>query len=92
MSQRLGMADGRCFTIHTADLLLNDFVMQSNGIQYQNNYAYRQLLQRRGPQVVRTIENIQAKTDKKAMEGKPNNFINQCQSCNLPLLKVPNTY
>ena len=92
MSQRLGMADGRCFTIHTADQLFNDFVMQSHGIQYQNNYAYRQLLQRQGPKVVKTIQNIQAKVDKKAMKDKPNNFISQCQSCNLPLLKVPDTY
>ena len=49
MSQRLGMADGRCLTIHTAPRLLNDYIMTQNGIQYQDNYAYRRFLQQAGP-------------------------------------------
>jgi hypothetical protein len=89
MSQRLGMADGRCFTINTASQLLNDYVMKTNGIQYQDNYQYRQLLQKQGPAVVQQIENLQ-------QVGKvpnPNsNFVNMCQSCNKPLLSMKNIY
>ena len=89
MSQRLGMADGRCFTIGTSSLLLNDFIMKSNGIDYQNNYAYRKFLQAKGPQVMTDIEQIQLG---KQSRSQNINFVNQCQSCNIPLLKVPNTY
>ena len=32
MSQRLGMADGRCFTINNSSMLYNDFLMTQNGI------------------------------------------------------------
>jgi hypothetical protein len=88
MSQRLGMADGRCFTIGTSAQLLNDYIMKSNGIQYQDNYSYRQLLQKQGPNVVHTVQNLQHVGQVK----RPNNFVNQCQSCNKPLLKVPDTY
>ena len=38
MSQRLGMADGRCFTINSSAQLTNDYVMKQNGIAYQDNY------------------------------------------------------
>jgi uncharacterized protein with PIN domain len=88
MSQRLGMADGRCLTIHTSPRLLNDYIMTQHGIQYQNNYKFRQLLQRQGPAVLQVVQSQQ-------QTGAPNdqsNFINRCQSCNTPLLKVPNTY
>ena len=88
MSQRLGMADGRCFTINTASRLINDYVMKTHGIPYQDNYTYRQLIQQQGPAVVQQIENLQHV----GQVQRPNNFVNQCQSCNRPLLKVPNTY
>jgi len=88
MSQRLGMADGRCFTIGTASRLLNDYVMKTNNIAYEDNYSYRQLLQKMGPEVVSNIENKQHV----GQIARPNNYINQCQSCDVPLLKVPNTY
>lgn len=88
MSQRLGMADGRCFTISTASRLLNDYVMQSNNIPYADNYSYRQLLQKMGPDVVSAIESKQHV----GQIARPNNYVNQCQSCDVPLLKVPNTY
>ena len=52
MSQRMGMADGRCFTINTSSQLLNDYVMQQNKIAYEDNYAYRQLLQKKGPELL----------------------------------------
>ena len=43
MSQRLGMADGRCFTINTSSRLLNNYIMTSNSVDYVDNYKYRQL-------------------------------------------------
>tara|TARA_R110002074_G_scaffold254008_1_gene426106 strand:+ start:5397 stop:5663 length:267 start_codon:yes stop_codon:yes gene_type:complete len=88
MSQRLGMADGRCFTIGTASRLLNDHVMKTNNIGYSDNYSYRQLLQKMGPDVMDSIEDKQ----RVGQIARPNNYINQCQSCNVPLLKVPDTY
>jgi len=89
MSQRLGMADGRCFTIGTSSLLLNDFIMKSNGIDYQDNYAYRKFLQAKGPSVITDIQSLQMRNQSRQQNI---NFVNQCQSCNVPLLKVPNTY
>ena len=86
MSQRLGMADGRCFTIGTSAQLLNDYVMKTNGIQYQDNYSYRQLLQKQGPQIVQQIQQLQ----NVGQVQRPINFVHQCQSCNKPLLKMPN--
>jgi hypothetical protein len=88
MSQRLGMADGRCFTIHTASTLFNDYVMTQNGIQYENNYAYRRLLQAKGPELVENVQGIQ----KSGPQAAPINTVNRCQSCDVPLLKVPDTY
>ena len=32
MSQRLGMADGRCFTVTNSSKLYDSFIMQKNGI------------------------------------------------------------
>ena len=82
MSQRFGMADGRCFTIGTSSRLLNDYVMSTNQIQYQDNYSYRQLLQSQGHSVLASIQNTQ----------EPVAGSNQCMECNNPLLKVPNIY
>ena len=58
MSERFGMADGRCFTIHTASTLLNDRVMQDNNIMPEDNYSFRKLLQQAGPDLVRPINNV----------------------------------
>lgn len=88
MSQRLGMADGRCFTLHTSSRLLNDYVMSQNGISYADNYSYRNLLQKMGPTVVHNIQRQQ----NVGKIPRPNNYVNQCQSCDKPLLKVPGTY
>jgi hypothetical protein len=52
MSQRMGMADGRCFTINTSSQLLNDYVMKQNKIAYEDNYSYRKLLQQKGPELL----------------------------------------
>jgi len=56
MSQRLGMADGRCFTLAGSSRLVNNYVMQQNGIPMEDNYAYRQLLQQRGPALVNELQ------------------------------------
>ena len=52
MSQRLGMADGRCFTINTSSRLLNNYIMTNNGVDYVDNDKYRQLLQSKGPELI----------------------------------------
>ena len=57
MSERFGMSDGRCFTIHTASTLLNDKVMEQNNIIPQDNYSFRKLLQKQGPALVQKINN-----------------------------------
>ena len=78
MSQRLGMADGRCFTVNTSAQLFNNYVMKQNGISFEDNYSYRQLLQKQGPQLMTQVQ---------AEHGKGN-----CNTCYKPLLKVPNIY
>jgi hypothetical protein len=86
MSTRLGMADGRCFTISTASSLFNDYVMDSNKISYVDNYGYRQLLQKQGPAVIDNLVSS-AQPFGNNMRGYP-----LCTECVNPLLKVPNTY
>jgi hypothetical protein len=86
MSTRLGMADGRCFTISTASSLFNDFVMDKNGIPYVDNYRYRQLLQSQGPDVIDRIV-TSAQPFGNNMRGSP-----LCVECATPLLKVPKTF
>tara|TARA_B110000285_G_scaffold173056_1_gene193885 strand:- start:1326 stop:1556 length:231 start_codon:yes stop_codon:yes gene_type:complete len=76
------MADGRCFTISTSSQLLNDYVMNSNGVALADNYSYRKLLQQKGPQLVNDIQAMQQSSARAP----------HCQSCDKPLLKVPNTY
>jgi hypothetical protein len=51
MSQRLGMADGRCFTINSSSQLYNNYLMNKNGVSYEDNYSYRKLLQSKGPEL-----------------------------------------
>lgn len=88
MSQRLGMADGRCFTISTANSLLNDYMMNTQGIRYEDNYAYRKFLQQRGPEALRDIQAMQ----KSGQRAAPQNSVNQCQSCDTPLLNTSHIY
>jgi len=78
----MGMADGRCFTIHTSAQLLNDYVMKQNNISYADNYSYRQLLQRGGPDVMTKLQDIQ---DTQPAQGR-------ISACDKPLLNVSNTY
>lgn len=85
MSQRLGMADGRCFTINTSNQLLNDYIMEQNGVDFVDNYTYRNLLQKHGPEILKSVES------KQSIDVRSGNTI-ACQSCDTPLLKVPDTY
>lgn len=78
MSQRLGMADGRCFTVNTSAQLLNNHIMKTNGITYEDNYSFRQLLQKQGPAIMNAVQ---------AGQGA-----GPCNACDKPLLKTPNTY
>lgn len=64
MSQRLGMADGRCFTVHSSAQLTNNFLMQQNGISFEDNYSFRQALQKQGPEFMnKLIEHNREKCD-----------------------------
>lgn len=92
MSQRLGMADGRCFTINTSNRLINDYLMNQNNISLENNYQYRKLLQKMGPDFLKAIEQQQKSGPRDLDRGSKSNHVNQCQSCDTPLLKVPDTY
>jgi hypothetical protein len=50
MSTRLGMADGRCATINTSGLLLNEGIMTKVlGLNVSDSYEYRMKLQKSDP-------------------------------------------
>ncbi len=49
MSTRLGMGADRCFNVYTSSRLYNDFIMERQGIKYEDNSAYRKYLQEKGP-------------------------------------------
>jgi len=50
MSQRMGMADGRCITSFAASTILNDKIMSDNNIAFQDNFTYRKRLQSMSPE------------------------------------------
>jgi hypothetical protein len=50
MSQRYGMADGRCLTEFSSSRILNDQIMAEKNIAFQDNYKYRATLQAEGPE------------------------------------------
>ena len=79
MSQRLGMADGRAYTISTSSQLFNNYLMRESRIPLENNYAYSQLLQKQGPSL---INNVTAK-----VQGDT-----QCNEFHTPLVKVKGHY
>lgn len=56
MSQRLGMADGRCFTVHSSAQLTNNYLMEQNGIKLEDNYSFRQALQKQGPEFLNKLQ------------------------------------
>lgn len=47
MSQRLGMADGRCFTISMSNQLLTEEIAKKAGINILDNDKMRKFLQKR---------------------------------------------
>lgn len=49
MSQRIGMADSRCFTDFVSSRIMNDTIMAKNGVEFQDNRAYRSLIQNSEP-------------------------------------------
>lgn len=49
MSQRIGMADGRCITSYDSNRIMSDFMMTQKGIAFQDNYKWRQTLQNTDP-------------------------------------------
>ena len=59
MSQRLGMADGRCYTINKSSQIINDHIMEKNGIKFQDNYSFRKLIQTQGPEILKPIQGSQ---------------------------------
>ena len=50
MSQRIGMADGRCLTVNMANRLYIDKMKQDAGIAQEDNYSFRRLIQSKGPE------------------------------------------
>ena len=58
MSQRLGMADGRCFTITNSAKLFDNYVMSQNNISFEDNYSYRKLLQQKGPELFKINDDV----------------------------------
>jgi len=79
MSQRLGMADGRCFSLNSSSQLVNNFIMQENNIRMEDNYAYRQFLQNNGPVLLNKMQ--------EKVQGK-----GPCFTCDKPMMDLRNMY
>jgi len=79
MSQRLGMADGRAYTVATSSKLFNNYLMRENRIPLEDNYAYRQMLQKKGPTIYDDVA-------KKVQGDDP------CNEFHTPLVKVKGHY
>lgn len=68
MSQRYGMADGRCLTEFTSSRILNDQIMAEKNIAFQDNYKYRSILQAQGPEAFSLpVKNAACRTCKVAV-------------------------
>lgn len=52
MSERIGMADGRCITSFDSNRIMNDVLMAKQGIAFQDNYKWRSWLQAKGPEAL----------------------------------------
>ena len=79
MSQRLGMAVGRFFSINSSSQLVNNYILQQANIRMEDNYSYRQYLQKSGPVI---LNNLQEK-----VQGK-----GPCMSCDQPMLNLRDMY
>jgi hypothetical protein len=45
----MGMANGRCITSYDSSRIMTDYLMEKNGVQFQDNYKFRMFLQKNGP-------------------------------------------
>ena len=79
MSQSMGRADGRCFTVNNSSQLFNNYVMQKHGIAAEDNYSYRKLLKQKGPGLVDEIRGQQ--------QGK-----GPCVKCDKPMMNLAHMY
>jgi hypothetical protein len=52
MSERIGMADGRCITSFDSNRIMQDILMYKEGIAFQDNYKWRAFLQSKGPEAL----------------------------------------
>ncbi len=52
MSERIGMADGRCITSFDSNRIMQDMIMAKEGIAFQDNYKWRAFLQSSGPEAL----------------------------------------
>jgi hypothetical protein len=52
MSERIGMADGRCITSFDSNRIMQDMLMSKEGIAFQDNYKWRAFLQSKGPEAL----------------------------------------
>ena len=52
MSQRIGMADGRCLTFLDSNRVMTAKMMASAGLNTTDNAGFRQLLEEKGPDVI----------------------------------------
>jgi hypothetical protein len=50
MSQRMGMADGRCITEFASNRIMTDALMAEKKIAVFDNYTFRQVAQEKGPE------------------------------------------
>lgn len=52
MSQRIGMADGRCLTFNDSNRILTESMMKNLGLNPSDNNKFRQILQEKGPDMI----------------------------------------
>ena len=52
------MADGRCHTMNNSSKLYDNYLMTRHGIAPQDNYAFRKLIQQKGPELHQTPQPI----------------------------------
>jgi hypothetical protein len=52
MSQRIGMADGRCLTFNDSNRIMTENMMKNLGLSSTDNSQFRGLLQERGPEMM----------------------------------------
>lgn len=52
MSQRIGMADGRCITEVDSNRIMYDYLKTQSGFGVYDNNKYRMYLQEKGPDAV----------------------------------------